>query len=720
MRIFQKYVKFIFCLQINQTLSIITYKRFNWDNLMNIHLEAAETEREFRIELTDDSLIITKEDSCVSYRRNELSDLKWKTYPHKDRIDLEGADGSIIETGWLDKENSEDFDCFRARFYGEYKQKKVKYRDISKKSILRRLLMYRPKLLRMVCLIAFLLLFVSLGQALIPYLSGKILFDDILLNTERPDRKTALLIIVALIAGTEAVSQTIMALIGILNTRMIASLTKDLKKDIYEAVVKSAMKFFDSTDTGDIIHRIYNDTWTIQMFFSNGLPYLFVNMVMVIFALIFLFSLNPLLTSLILIPVPLIVVILRKSFIRLDELHIRSHNSHRKVISFINQVFSNFALIKAFGRDRHERKLFKNLVQRSAQTALDTSDFRTTVFPGVEFILFLTGLIIWLVGIPLVRAGLMSFGTVISFTAYLGLIYNPVRFFSMVSDWYTEAMEGGKRIFEILDSEPEKEGGDIFPDDFSESLSLENVNFQYIPGEPVLKDINLKTGGRSITGIVGSSGAGKSTMVNLLSRLYHPVTGEIRLDDMPYKEINSEYFRRNCGVVLQNSYIFAGSIMDNIRFAMPDAGPEEVIRAAKEAKAHRFIINLPDGYNTRIGTGGHSLSGGEVQRLTIARAIILNPKLLILDEATSSLDTETEKEVQKALDKLVSGRTVFAIAHRLSTLSFAERIIVVENGRIVEAGTQDELVRKKGRYYALLEKQRENLKEIAGMKEIVQ
>ena len=289
-----------------------------------------------------------------------------------------------------------------------------------------------------------------------------------------------------------------------------------------------------------------------------------------------------------------------------------------------------------------------------------------------------------------------------SFTGYLSLLYAPVNFMVKIFDWWTTCMNSAQRIFEVVDRETDvpEDTNAVHIERMRGEVELRSVSFSYEPNKQVLKNVSFKVAEGEMIGLVGHSGAGKSTITNIITRLYDVHDGEVLIDGINVKKISNKSLHSNIGMVLQETFLFSGSIAENIAYGKPDASIGEIIDAAKAAHAHEFIINLPDGYDTRLGKGGADLSGGEKQRISIARAILMNPAILIFDEATSSLDTETEQKIQQAMNYLVKGRTTIAIAHRFSTLKNADRLVVVEDGRIVETGTHEELFNKENGIYA--------------------
>jgi ATP-binding cassette subfamily B protein len=294
------------------------------------------------------------------------------------------------------------------------------------------------------------------------------------------------------------------------------------------------------------------------------------------------------------------------------------------------------------------------------------------------------------------------------------MLYGPLEFMSWVSNWWARCVDSAQRVFEIIDAKPDVEEVEnpIILNDLKGKIDINGVWFEYDPATPILKGLDLHIKAGEMLGMVGTTGAGKSTLANLIARLYDVTAGEIKIDDVNVKQLQLKTLRENVGIVSQDIYLFIGSIADNIRYAKPNASFEEVVCAAKAASAHEFIMKLPDAYETRVGAGGEDLSGGERQRLSIARTIIQNPQILILDEATAAMDTQTELAIQESLNKLQSGRTTIAIAHRLSTLRDADSLAVIQDGKIVETGTHAELLIKKGEYHKLYKIQLEGLRTI--------
>ncbi|MDR0286183.1 MAG: ABC transporter ATP-binding protein/permease, partial [Clostridiales bacterium] len=359
-----------------------------------------------------------------------------------------------------------------------------------------------------------------------------------------------------------------------------------------------------------------------------------------------------------------------------------------------------------------ESEAFSDSSKSFADIGMQIGKTASTVFPAMGYIMWLGSLAIYIFGGFQVIKGRMLFGDITTMVGYTGMIYGPMQWFaSMMQNW-SNAMNSANRIFEIIDAIPEvkEQENPIHIERIEGNVSINGISFSYEPNRPVINDITLDVKAGEMIGIVGHSGAGKSTLINLITRLYDVNEGSISIDGVNIKDMAMEDLRNQIGIVLQDTYLFMGTMAENIAYSKPESTMEEIISAAKAAYSHDFIMNLPDGYDTRIGVGGHGLSGGEGQRISIARAILKNPRILILDEATSAIDTQTESQIQKALETLSIGRTTFNIAHRLSTLRNADRLIVLENGKIVEQGTHDEIYKLEGVYYRLYQIQKEALR----------
>jgi len=371
----------------------------------------------------------------------------------------------------------------------------------------------------------------------------------------------------------------------------------------------------------------------------------------------------------------------------------------------LNESLNGIRVVKAFAKEDTEFSKFtkRNHELRDSGVSADARWF--TIFGGMMFFTSVGSVVCWAVGGYMVYQGKLTLGEFYRIFALLSLVYGPLQWFAAINNWFSRAMAGADRIFEIVDMEKEHYGDADVRHDISGEVTFDGVRFGYDKSNPVIKNMSFTAKPGEMIGLVGKSGAGKSTTINLVCRFYEPDSGAIKIDGKDYREISLQDMRNQIGVVLQEPFLFNGTIAENIAYGKPGASFEEVIEAARAANAHNFILAKPDGYDTLVGERGSKLSGGERQRVSIARAILHNPRILILDEATSSVDVETEKQIQEAIGRLISGRTTFAIAHRLSTLRNADRLIVLEKGEIVEMGSHEELMEKKGHFYNLVQTQ---------------
>jgi ATP-binding cassette subfamily B protein len=374
-----------------------------------------------------------------------------------------------------------------------------------------------------------------------------------------------------------------------------------------------------------------------------------------------------------------------------------------KINSSLQDVISGMRVVKSFGKEQAESDKFNRLTGEYAIVQQRNEIFWASLYPVMTFVMSMGIYFVLYFGGRNVLGGTMTTGTLVQFSAYAWMLYGPLGWMTHLPRMITQMVTSLERISDVMDEEPMIEYKEnAIKHEIRGDVEFKNASFGYKSYEPVLEKINLKVKKGEMIGLVGASGTGKSTMINLIMHLYEVDDGELLIDGHNINDLDIDSYHTQLGVVLQETFLFSGSILNNIRFAKPKATEEEVIRAAKMANAHDFICKTPDGYNTYVGEHGHNLSGGECQRIAIARAILNDPKLLILDEATSSLDTESEYLIQKALERLTAGRTTFAIAHRLSTLHGANRLVVIDGHQIAEIGTHNELMEKKGIYYKLV------------------
>ena len=557
-----------------------------------------------------------------------------------------------------------------------------------------------------------LLTLANILSALLP-LFNSALIDNYLVPT--PDanpffqEKTTGIIVIALsMALIFALSQLISIFSTRISNKLGACFSADLRNVVYDKIQKLSLTAMSKRSSGNLITRVTDDTQQIKDFFNNQGRHLIQQIITFIVVLGVLLSTNATLTVIVFVPVPVAVFLLtrlrrvtRKRFFKQMRIHSRAN-------SILHDIIKGIRVVKSFGNEEREIKKFDNASKQLAKCSASNEKFWAVVYPIINNFITFGEFFVILVGGKMVLDGTLTLGELTRFNLYLILLYEPIKWFSTLPLRLSNCLTSLVRIYEILDEEPPANTESTADSlDASQPIDFENVTFGYKSYEPVLKNINLHINPGEMIGLVGHSGAGKSTIINLCMRLYEPDSGRITIGGTDIKAVDPKVLLDNIGVVFQETYLFSGTIFDNIAYAKPDADYEEIIAAAKAANAHEFITKLPDGYNTIIGENGHNLSGGERQRVSIARAILKNPKILILDEATSSLDPETEIKIQEALGRLIEGRTTIAIAHRLSTLRNADRLVVIKKGKIAEVGSHEELINLGGIYSNLVAAQRQ-------------
>ncbi|HHW46805.1 MAG TPA: ABC transporter ATP-binding protein [Clostridiales bacterium] len=485
-----------------------------------------------------------------------------------------------------------------------------------------------------------------------------------------------------------------------------AKISMDLRAKLYHKIQQLSLSFINSRKPGDLMNRVVGDTSNIRRFIEQAMGSMLTILITMIGALALMLRSNAILTLISVVFLPVVIVLSRmwRKHIRRLFRNQRFHSD--RVNSLLQDVISGMRVVKLYGREEDEIEKFDHLNERFASIQKRNEVFWAKFYPILTFIMGLGLYFVTYFGGLDVLKGNMTPGGLTQFVSYAGMLYGPLGWMTHLPRMIMQLVTGLERIYDVLDEEPEiADLPDAIDHEIKGDITFKNVSFGYKAYEPVLENINLEVKKGEMIGLVGPSGAGKSTMINLIMRLYDVDEGQLLIDGIDIRNIKTSSLHSQIGVVLQETFLFSGTILNNLRFAKPDATLEEIIMAAKMANAHDFICKLPDGYNTYIGEKGNRLSGGERQRLAIARAILVNPRLLILDEATSSLDTESEYLIQEALKRLTKGRTTFAIAHRLSTLRNANRLIVIDNHTIIESGTHDELMRQKGLYYKLVNAQ---------------
>lgn len=489
----------------------------------------------------------------------------------------------------------------------------------------------------------------------------------------------------------------------VLCSKLGVKITYQLRKKLNDHLQSLSLSFFNKRNAGELIERVTNDTNNVQEFISHFMSNAVVQGLKIIALIVIMLIMDWKLALVSFVFLPFVVLFAKTFWPHIRRIYHRQWRKTDKMQNKLQDVLSGVRIVKTYGKEADEINAFCQLNNELAQVQEKNERFFASFFPLLTLTISLsTYLIIYLGGLN-VLGGRMSTGELMQFIAYANMLVGPISWMTFLPRRIIRMTTSMERIYDVLDEEPEIVSGvDCVNNQIQGDISFKNVTFGYRSYEPVLEEISLDVKKGEMIGLVGPSGAGKSTFINLVMRLYDPNEGSVLVDGVDLKDYDIAEYHNQIGVVLQENFLFAGTVLNNIRFAKPNASLEEIIKAAKAANAHEFICKLPDGYNTYIGEKGHNLSGGEKQRIAIARAILNDPKILILDEATSALDTESEYQVQQALERLRKGRTTFAIAHRLSTLRCADRIVVINDNKIAELGTHNELLKLKGIYYSLV------------------
>ncbi len=479
--------------------------------------------------------------------------------------------------------------------------------------------------------------------------------------------------------------------------------TRMLRALLFEKIQMLSMSSIQNKSTGDLMGRINNDVAVVQNFITNLLPTYFAQAFSFVMALILLIWISPMMCLFIFIPLPFAIFFITKFWAHMQKRNVRAWILDQRTNRGLQDVLNGIRVVKAYGNEESAIEEFETNTANQSRQEESNAKLFDTLFPILGFVVHIGNYLILMFGNVWLYQGAIDLGSLNQFNSYAGIVYEPLMQITAIPRNISAFITSLSKILEILEEEPEV--SDIaLPLDIriEGDVEVKHVTFGYDSYNPVLKDINVSIRQGEMIGVVGHSGCGKTTLINLIMRLYDVTEGEITIDDVNIKDISQNALRSQIGVVLQETHLFSGSIRDNIRYAKPLATNEEIIEAARMANAHDFIMSLPEGYNTIVGEKGYSLSGGERQRIAIARALIHDPRILILDEATAALDTETEKLIQDAITKVTKGRTTFAIAHRLSTLRNANKLLVLDHGRLAEFGTHAELLEQKGIYYKLV------------------
>lgn len=548
--------------------------------------------------------------------------------------------------------------------------------------------------------IGLILIFLNRIAGLVLPWKSKTLLDDVVPSKDL-SQLYELLFIVAIAILIQATTSFLLTRILSVQAQFLIS---ELRAKVQKKVLSLPISFFDNTKSGALVSRIMSDVEGVRNLIGTGLVQLVGGIFTAIVSVVLLININPWMTLFVLIPISLFGIVALKAFKYIRPIFRIRGKINAEVKGRLTETLAGVRVIKGFGAEEQEHKifekgvdkLFQNVKKSLTATALMTSS-STFLLAGIAS----TG--IMGIGGYYMMDGSLTTGQFLSFTMYLAFMIAPIVQMSNIGSQLTEALAGLDRTEELMNMTPEEEIEDrtIVLDKIKGDIIFDNVSFSYEKGKEVLHNISFKASSGSVTALVGSSGSGKSTIAGLSATFLNPESGIITIDDNDISKVNLNSYRKNLGVVLQDEFLFEGTIRDNILFPRPNATEEQLQQAIKAAYVNEFTDRFDDGLNTLIGERGVKLSGGQRQRIAIARAILANPKIIILDEATSNLDTESEALIQKSLNELMKGRTTFVIAHRLSTIKKADQILVIESGNIAERGTHEELIEAKGRYYDL-------------------
>jgi len=539
-----------------------------------------------------------------------------------------------------------------------------------------------------------------------PPLLMRSVFDDVITHKHMELLAKLSVGLIGCFAASAAFGGMRTAVMHILAQRLVY----DLRRITHRHLQKLSLSFFESTSTGDIMSRLSNDVQAVEQMVSHGTDTLISESVRLLIMVGAMTALLWQLTGLALLPLPIFVVAIVLFARRIRPYYRKVREQLGEINAHLQENITGIRVVKAFAREEHEEELFDQASIEYYRASAKGIWMWATFFPAMGFLTSLSVIIVTFAGVRMLSAGQpgATVGTLVAFLAYIQNFYGPVRNLIQVHNMVNQALAALARIFEVLDTNPDVTDA---PDakalgPVRGEVAFEKVSFRYHTGELVLEDVDLVAAPGQTVAIVGRSGAGKTSIVNLIPRFYDPLAGAVRVDGHDLRQVTSASLRSQIAIVLQDTFLFNDTVTGNIRYGRLEASDEEIRQAAIAANADEFIRNdLPEGYDTIIGERGVKLSGGQKQRLAIARALLADPRILILDEATSSVDTEAERIIQAAINRLIKGRTTFVIAHRLSTIVKANQIIVLEGGRIVERGTHGELMALGGLYQEMYERQ---------------
>ena len=570
-------------------------------------------------------------------------------------------------------------------------------------SILRRMLGYVRKYWYLITLSFSLTVVSRFLRIYVPLISTKAIIDDVILQGNYDQLPFYLILII----GVYALNSIISFFQRYINSYTSQKVVFTIRNELFTSLQGKSFSFYDRTQIGQLMARVTSDIRRMTMFYSFWMNSLFGSIIQIILIYYYLTGIDINLTLISLLTIPFVFAI---NYFFMQKIHPINSTIREKygiLNATLQQNIVGMSVVRIFTNEPFEMNNFKEVNNTFLNANMQEVKLRSIYRPFTGFLLGLGTAILYWLGSGEVIRNTLSLGSLLLFSQYMSMLTMPVRFVSILINLYSRAMAGAKRVFEIIDSKPEiedKPNATKLPPIRGE-VRFSDVTFEYLKDRPVLKDINFLVKPGETIAILGATGSGKSSLIYLIPRFYDVIKGNITIDDYPIRDVTLKSLRSKVGIVLQDIFLFSTTIKENIVFGQPDATMEEIVKVAKLAQAHDFIMSFPDGYDTIVGERGVTLSGGQRQRVAIARTLLRDPRILILDDSTSFVDTKTEHEIQKALDELRKDRTTFVITQRLSTIKNADRIIVLDNGKIEEIGTHKELLSLKGIYSQIYETQ---------------